>query len=192
MSPLYKDAGFLIQRVTSFNDEGAYRQLFELFFPALKRFSFSLVKSNEIAEEIASDAMINIWRNRERLPEIKNLKLYLFVSTRNLSLNYLKKSLRRKTVSLETIDTGISFDMTSAEDSYITSEMKRKLEKAVHTLPPRCKMVFKLIKEEGLSYREVAELLDISPKTVDAQLVTAIEKITHTLRVVYQAPAQGW
>jgi RNA polymerase sigma-70 factor (family 1) len=184
MSPLYQNTTFLIERVASFNDEAAYKQLFELYFPALKRFAFSLVKSNETAEEIASDAMINIWRNRGRLTEIANLRLYLFVSTRNLSINYLKRSLRKKTISLETIDTNVSFGMTM-EESYITSEMKRKLEKAVHTLPPRCKMVFKLIKEEGLSYREVAELLDISPKTVDAQLVTAVEKITEAMKIVY-------
>jgi RNA polymerase sigma-70 factor (family 1) len=185
MSPAYKDATFLIQRVALLNDEAAYKQLFELYFPSLKRFAFSLVKSNEIAEEIASDAMINIWRNRNRLQEIGNLKLYLFVSARNLSLNYLKRSLHKKTVSLESIDTNVSFGMAVTEESYITSEMKRKLEMAVHTLPPRCKMVFKLIKEEGLSYREVAELLDISTKTVDAQLVTAIGKITQALKIVY-------
>lgn len=184
MPSLHNDIDLLIQRVASCNDEAAYKQLFELYFPSLKRFAFCLVKSNETAEEIASDAMINIWRNRNRLPGILHLRLYLFVSVRNLSLNYLKKNLRKKTISLDSIDTNISFGMTT-EESYITSEMKRKLEKAVHTLPPRCKMVFKLIKEEGLSYRETAELLDISTKTVDAQLVTAIEKITRALRIVY-------
>lgn len=179
------DIKYLLQQVALNNDETSYRQLFNIYFPTLKRFAYCIVKSNEVAEEVASDAMINIWRNRQQLEAIKNIKVYLLVAVRNLCLNHLKKNASGQTVSLDDIDFRLSFDMADPEESFITSEMKRKLEAAVQTLPPRCKMIFKLVKEEGLSYKEVAELLNISVKTVDAHLVTAITKITQAIKVVY-------
>ena len=64
----------------------------------------------------------------------------------------------------------------------INSELMKKINDAINELPPRCKMVFKLVREDGLSYKEVGEILNISPKTVDAQMVIAVKQITMKVR----------
>lgn len=174
-----------LQRMCA-GDESAYREIFEQFFPVLTRFSASLVHSAAQAEEIAADVLIGLWRNRHQLDHIRQLRVYLMTSVRNRSLNFLKSAYGRRVVSLEDLDVQVSLKLQDPEQICISNEMRRKLEAAVQSLPPRCKLIFKLVREEGLSYQEVASVLDISVKTVDAQLVTALKKITASVMILYQ------
>jgi RNA polymerase sigma-70 factor (ECF subfamily) len=166
-------------------DETAYKALFEQYMPALKRFAFSIIRSNIQAEDIASGVMIQLWRNRSSISSIQDIKTYLFIATRNACINHLKRDKGRKHRSLDDIDVEISIEIADPEKLLISGEMKKKMEQAIRDLPARCKMVFKLVKEEGLSYKEVADILGISVKTVDAQLVTALRKITASVKPVY-------
>jgi len=86
---------------------------------------------------------------------------------------------------LDDIEVDVIFDTQTPEQILINDELKKKLEVAIQALPTRCKLVFKLIKEDGLSYKEAADILNISVKTVDAHLVTSIKKLTSTLRVEF-------
>jgi RNA polymerase sigma factor (sigma-70 family) len=63
------------------------------------------------------------------------------------------------------------------EKLMLTEEMMRQIKKAINDLPPRCRLIFKLIKEDGLKYREVAELLQLSVKTVEAQMAIALRRL---------------
>lgn len=179
------DIAALLHSVAIHNDEPSYRRLFDIFFPPLKRFARYFLKSQEMAEEIASDAMMMLWEHRDQLMEIGNIRVWLFVIARNKCLNVLKHQQARPTLSLDNIHVEISFPGKDPEQIFINSEMRKKMEKAVNSLPQRCKLIFKLVKEEGLSYREVADILHISSKTVDAQLVTALRKITLAIRLDY-------
>ncbi len=179
------DLTHLVSQIALYNSQNAYKQLFKILFPALFRFSFSLLKSRELAEEVASDVMIALWRSRLKLLEIDNIKVYAFVITRNLSLNCLNKNSRHQSTSLDDIEIDVLLDNLTPEQIFINDELKKKLETATQALPNRCKLVFKLIKEEGLSYKETAAILNISTKTVDAHLVTAIKKLTEILKVEF-------
>jgi RNA polymerase sigma-70 factor (ECF subfamily) len=159
------------------NDEHAYKRLFVLLFSPLKKFSSGIVKSNEVAEEIADDVMITLWKKRNELSHIENIRVYAFVIAKNLSLNFLKKQSGRETISIDEIDLNIFFELNNPEQVLICSELKSRIEHAVQALPPKCRMIFKLVKEAGLSYKETAEILNLSVKTVDAHLVTAVRKI---------------
>lgn len=175
----------LLYNIAVNGDEKSYKHLFEIFFPSLKRFAYCFLKSREQAEEVASDVMINIWQNRSKLPEIENIKVYLFVIAKNKCLNILKSKNNKKPISIEDININISFREIDPEQLCINSEIHRKVEKAINSLPQRCKLIFKLVKEERMSYKEVASLLNISSKTVDAQLVSALKKITEAVRLEY-------
>lgn len=179
------DLNELLRHIAVFNNEQAYEQFFKALFPILKRFSFALLKCNETAEEVASDTLFKLWEKRENLSEIKNIKVYALVLAKNQSLNILKHSLKKEIVSVDDIDIEIVFDSPTPDQILIYEELQNKLRVAVDSLPNKCKMVFKLIKEEGLSYKETAELLNISVKTVDAHLVAAIKKITIALKLEF-------
>ncbi len=176
------DLTTLVNTIALCDSHSAYKRLFTILFPALYRFSFCLVKSKEEAEEVASDVMINLWRDRDKLPKIANIRVYAFVIARNMSLNVLKKRLNKEIVFLDEIEVDILLNAPNPEQILINDELKQTLEKAVQALPAKCKLVFKLIKEEGLSYKETAEILKISIKTVDAHLVSAIKKLTISLK----------
>jgi RNA polymerase sigma-70 factor (family 1) len=185
MSAQVSDLTTLVSNIAVNNCEKSYKQLFKILLAPLTKFSYCLLKSREQAEEVASDVLINLWKSRHRLTEIENIRVYSFIAARNLSLNLISKHSKRDIISLDDIEVDMVFDVLTPEQILINDDLKRKLEFAIRALPTRCKLVFKLIKEDGLSYKEVADILNISVKTVDAHLVTAIKKLTLTLRVEF-------
>jgi RNA polymerase sigma-70 factor (family 1) len=185
MSRQLPDLTILASNIALKNCESSYQQLFRILLPSLTRFTFYLLRSRELAEEVASDVMIALWKNRQQLIEIDNIRVYSFVTARNLSLNLINKNSKRDTISIDDLEIDLVFNALTPEQILINDDLKKKLEFAIHALPARCKLVFKLIKEDGLSYKEVADILDISVKTVDAHLVTAIKKLTVTLRAEF-------
>lgn len=179
------DITALVYSVAVNNDEPSYKRLFELLFPPLKKFAWYFLKSRELAEEAASDVLFALWENRDKLMEIENVRVWLYVIARNRCLNMLKQ--QKPHFSLDDLHIEIVFPGKNPEQLCINSEIRRKIEKAINALPGRCKLIFRLIREDGLSYKEVAAVLDISVKTVDAQLVTALKKITQAIRMEYSA-----
>ena len=169
----------LQSRIARFDDQQAYRELFTSLYSYLFQFAKTLVKAKEPAEEIISDVFIKVWEKRKDLEKIDNLKLYLYVSTRNHAYNYLDKQKRsaNTTNPLEDFQADFTSVYFDPEQLLITADMLTRIQKAIDQLPPKCKMIFKLAKEDGLKYREVAELLNISIKTVENQLAIALQKI---------------
>lgn len=185
MSNHLPDLKHLINQVALYDDQNAYQKLFKILYPSLYRFSFFLLKSKVLAEEVTSDVMIALWRNRLKLLQVDNIKVYAFVIARNFSLNELNKTSRYEIVSIDAIEVDVFLDSLTPEQIYINDELRKKIEMAIQLLPNRCKLVFKLIKEEGMSYKETATILNISAKTVDAQLVIAIKKLTCILKAEF-------
>ena len=167
----------LQQQIALFNNQQAYSELFLHFYPSLQQFAFSFLKSKQLSEEAVSDVFIKIWENRKTLHTITNLKFYLFTSTRNTALNYLKKQKGRQNLLPDDYWVELNSVFFDPEQLMITAEMIRKIQEAVQSLPPRCKLIFKLVKEEELKYREVAELLNLSVKTVENQMTNTLKKI---------------
>jgi RNA polymerase sigma-70 factor (ECF subfamily) len=88
---------------------------------------------------------------------------------------------RTATVSLDNVDPGIRQPFVNPEQAYVSKEMQQRIFRAIESLPPRCRMVFKLVKEDGLSYKEAASLLNLSVSTIDNQLVLAVRKISQSI-----------
>lgn len=173
---------FLLYDISINNSQVAYQKLFMLMFPSVKRFVNCLVKSPHIAEELAADVMITLWRKRSELMEIRNIMVYSFVIAKNLSMNFLKKESGRRIVSLDDVDVKLEIDNITPEQILISDELKSRLNKKIDALPPRCKLIFKLIRQDGLSYKEAAEILDVSIKTIDAQLVIAVKRLSESVK----------
>lgn len=164
----------------------AYRQLFILFYNKLSRFVMGFTKSKELTEEIVSDVFINVWRRRKNIQEIMNLKLYLYVSAKNITFNYLKKLHRENLADLDCVEIEPEDPFADPAAAMITREMNLKLKAAINELPPRCKLIFTLIKEDGLTYKQTATLLGISESTVENQLSIALKKIGSSIRYTFR------
>jgi len=172
----------LQRRIALYDDETAYRQLYYLFYKPLLHFTGSFVSSREVSEEIVSDVFIKIWQNRKHVDEIKNLKIYLYVSAKNNTLRYLHSQQKLSAIGLDELDVELQNNSQDPEEMMITAEMMIKIDRAIDSLPPRCKMVYKMIREDRLKYKEVAQILDITVKTIDNQLALALKKIAGAIQ----------
>src|SRR6188768_4529355 len=180
-----EDFSHLGDRIAN-GDQLAYRQLFIQFYNKLYRFVMGFTKSRELTEEIVSDVFINIWRRKKNIEEIKNLKLYLYVSAKNITFNYLKKLHRENLTDLDSVEIEPEDPFADPGAVLITREMNLKLKSAINDLPPRCKLIFTLIKEDGMTYKQTATLLDISESTVENQLSIALKKISSAIRYTFR------
>ncbi len=164
-------------------DQKTFRRLMELTSDELLWFAIGILKNKESAEEIVSDVYVNIWNNRSQLLNITNLKSYLFICVRNGCLSHLRKLKNDKIVSIDSVNEFQFMRLEEPEDTNIEKEIIEQIYAAIETLPSKCKMAFTLAKINGLKYREIAEILDITEKTVNNHLVLAVKKITELLNV---------
>lgn len=167
-------------QIACYGDEQAFSGLFRLLYDRLLRFCVQYVHSKEAAEEIVSDVFVKIWNRREELMKIDNLEVYLFVAAKNHSLNYLEQY---SSLRITPLDSGLSQLSASVdpEKEMEWKEMQVKLDREVNRLPDQCRKVFKLIKEEGFKYKDVAVILNISPRTVETQLFRAIRRLNEAV-----------
>lgn len=173
----------LLNDIALHNSEKAYKQLFMEMHEGLIDFAKSILNSSEDAEEVVSDFFIVIWQRRALLKEIENPKLYFFAGVKNTALNKIKSRKRIKPLHNQDAawQTSLKSVFFNPEELMLSAEIVKKVMQAINELPPKCKIIFKLVKEEGLKYAEVAKLLDISIKTVEAQMAIAIRRIkTHS------------
>ncbi|OSZ81133.1 RNA polymerase sigma-70 factor [Chitinophagaceae bacterium IBVUCB2] len=171
----------LLSAIALYNDQVAYKELFVLLHSRLKQFAYSILKSGEEAEELVSDVFIGIWQKKDRLTSIESPRLYFYTTVKNLACNRLNKQKRQVNGSPEEWLVQMNSIYFNPEELMITEEMMRQIKKAVNELPPRCRLIFKLIKEDGLKYREVAELLQLSVKTVEAQMAIGLRRIARCM-----------
>lgn len=145
--------------------------------PQLLAFGYGYTKNKAVTEEIVDDIFLNLWKNRNEIGRINNILAYLYAGVRKGSINYFTRNKERINMNLDEVaDTHLQ-PVIDPEQLYINSELQKKLEHAVNTLPERCRLIFKMIKEDGLKHKEVASILDISQKTVENQLTIAIKKV---------------
>jgi len=131
---------------------------------------------------VVSDLFIKLWEKRKTLEEIQNLRVYCFVAARHLSINQLEKQKRKQHENIEAYSGRLVCNAPDPEQCMISDEMLKQIRKVVEELPPRCKLSFKLVKEYGFRYREAAEILQVSEKTIENQLAIALKKISVAVR----------
>lgn len=163
------------------DSQAALKSLYLAYFQKLMRYAGLYVASSAEAEEIVSDTFLVIWDNRKNLPDIANFNSYLYTVARHKAVScYRKQHLEEVALDDSFIDLFAHTD-TTPEDDLILREEADRLNRAINTLPPKCKMAFKLVREDRLKYKEVAGILDISVKTLEAHLATAVRKLREVL-----------
>lgn len=139
----------------------------------------SLVQSHAVAEEIVQDVMLELWKRRENLDPDTSAQAYLFQSTRNRSLNHLRhERVERQGESHIMRDEAVD---ASAHSLLVEEEIHAAMRRTVEDLPERCREVFELSRTHGLKYAEIATVLGISIKTVEAQMGKALRTLREAL-----------
>lgn len=166
------------------DDEQAFSRLFRHLYDRLLHFCIRYVHVKEAAEEIVSDVFVKLWNRRTELEPIVNLEVYLFVAVKNHSLNYLEQYSHLRIVPLSGSDTADLRNSVDLERDLEWKEMRFKMDQIVSALPAQCRRIFQLIKEDGFKYKEVAEILSISPRTVETQLFRAMRRLHEGLGAI--------
>ena len=172
----------LSKKINQNSDQQAFKELYLVYFDRLYKFAFSILHSSEFAEEAVNDVFLNIWQKRSSLKNIESLKNYLFISTKNTSFNYLSKFRKERNTTLDDVLVRFEIDELTPETAFFTAEIRKEIEQAINQLPPKTKLVFQMAKVEGLKYKEIAQILDISVNTIDNHIATAIKKLCVTLK----------
>ncbi|MCT4591266.1 MAG: RNA polymerase sigma-70 factor [Carboxylicivirga sp.] len=173
----------LLLKKISESDETAFKELVAQYYNRLMNFTCSFIEQKEIAEELVMDAFLKLWHQRETLLSIRNFETYSYVLVRNQALNYLRKSKSDVLKLIENNNIELAPIVLNPEQTIISKEVIEQVNCAIEALPPKCKMIFKLLREEGQSRKEVASILDISVKTIDAQMAIAVERIAKALNI---------
>jgi RNA polymerase sigma-70 factor, ECF subfamily len=155
------------------------KRAFELFFRMLNVrlcvFANRYLNDPEMAQDIVQDAFIHLWESRDDINPEENLKSYLFKIVQNQAINKLK---RRKTESkyIEILKlVYIENNVPSTHELYISGELEDHLAESINQLPAGCREIFRMSRHDGLKYREIADILHISSKTVEAQMSKALK-----------------
>ena len=168
----YHISGNLVKEIKEGN-EHSFKLLFTTLWNPLLNFTFRIVKDVQIAENILQDIFAHLWQNRQNLDEEGNLKSYLYTSAKNKALNHLK----RPDTYFESTDDNEYLLNDEVTERVINEELETAIDKAIDSLPEKCKMIFKMNKNDKLTYKEIADILNISQKTVETQMSRALKKL---------------
>lgn len=165
------------------DNKSAFDEFFVLYYDKLLTFALHYTKHQESAEEITSELFVKVWLKRASLSNILNPEVYLFISIKNACLNLIRAEKKRfmffnsqsddkQMENIPDSDGGVKIE---------DKELKDLLDQAVSALPEQRRLIFKLIKEDGLKAHEVAAILNISVRTVENQLYKAVKSLAEVM-----------
>jgi RNA polymerase sigma-70 factor (family 1) len=172
----------LLKKIADGNSN-AFSKFYSIYFHKVHRFSSYFIKSDEICQEIVSDVFLTFWNSRENIVRLENVDAFLFTITKHKAYNYLDHIARRPVF---TDKIPIEFTKENCndtpEDIILTEELQNIITACINELPERCKLIFLMSREEGLRYQDIAQILHISEKTVNSQIITALKKLHLTIK----------
>ncbi|OCB75769.1 RNA polymerase sigma-70 factor [Flavobacterium piscis] len=174
----YDNNATLIESLSK-GDEGAYNYLIDTYHHQLCVYANSLVKNIYSAEDIVQNVFIKVWEQRTRLKPDHALKSFLYKLVYNEFIDLYRKN--QSLFSLEKSYYDALNSVIQEEDSESFQRVLNVVNREIQNLPPKCKEVFILSKKEGLTNIEIAEHLDVSIKTVEAQITKAFSILRSSL-----------
>jgi len=166
-------------------DKNAFELVFKEYYPSLLIFARRFIDNAGDAEDIVQQLFCNIWFKKDKLNINQSIRAYLFNSVRNNCYDYIKHQ-KVKAQYFNKVIKERNEDKGDFNNGLITRETVEAIFKAIENLPEKTKNIFKMNRFEGLKYREIAEKLEISPKTVENQMGMALKKLREALRNLYE------
>ncbi len=164
----------------------AFEQLFLRYGKGMIIFARRIVKDSDIADNVVQDVFLKVWTHRSTLDPSRNIKTYLYKATRNQAINWLRR---------KDIERRHAHELHSREDSTMTpedewrrKEMRAAIQDAVQQLPERCRLIFSMNRFDRLTYAEIANVLNISVKTVETHMGRALQLLRKRLAFLMVIP----
>ncbi len=166
-----------------------FEELFKLYYADLCVYAMKFLKSTSKAEDLVSETFYTLWKSKESLQKIENIKAYLFKSVHNNCLYYLRSE--KSKPKMQEIDFSVLEEpkgfVKDAMDSMIIKELSERIEILIKDLPPQQQKVFRMKRFDNKKNKEIAEDLEISVKTVEMHLTKATAFLKKELKTILPA-----
>ena len=171
-----------ILRLVSEGDSQAFRTLYMHYYDRLFNFAMVFLHSEAASEDVIGDVFFVIWKERSMLTSIPNFHPYIYQAVRNGCLNVLKSGYISKRDDIPDTELQINISNETPLDELSYKELHHAVKQAIISLPERCRIIFKMAKEEEMNHREIAETLNVKLCTVERQLLLAKAKIKEAIK----------
>ena len=162
------------------DDKGAYETVFREYYRPMTAYAFRFLGDLPASESIVQDVFLRLWQKRKEIMITSSLQNYLFRSVKNLSINYIEHEKIKSGYQAMVIKN--ESDRSEYSEFFLEFGLKQKIETAISALPEKRQEIFRLAREEGLKYREIADRLEISVKTVETQMTLSMKQLRESLK----------
>ncbi|MDN5286921.1 MAG: polymerase, sigma-24 subunit, subfamily [Mucilaginibacter sp.] len=162
-------------------DIAAFEKIYQLYWSGLYSYAYNILRNKVICEEIVQEIFFSLWNKRDELKITHSLKAYLFTAIKFQTLNYIKSEKVKKDYAASYTAFEKNFFDNSNEENIYFSDLKNKVENEVSKLPQKCQQIYRLSRDEHQSIKNIADLLNISHKTVENQLTKALKYLRSSL-----------
>lgn len=166
----------LFRRIAA-DDAIAFQELFQQYFQILRFNALKILKSEYWAEEITQETLLHIWEIRHTLTGVENPAAWLFRIVANKCFNKMRRQVVEQRVQYMIYNSVLAPKSAQQSNTYDYDLLQQLIQEAVERLPEQQRLAYKLQQEEELSYKQIAERLNISPNTVRNHLIRAFNSI---------------
>jgi RNA polymerase sigma-70 factor (ECF subfamily) len=162
------------------DDNGSYEMVFREYYRPMVAYAFRFLNNLPEAENIVQEVFLRLWQKRREIMITSSLQNYLFRSVKNQCINHIEH-IKIKTGYQDMV---INHETNRVEynEFFLEFGLKKKIETAIAALPEKRQEIFRLAREDGLKYREIADRLEISIKTVETQMTLALKQLRESLK----------
>jgi len=173
---------FYIQKKIQGGDIAVFERLFVKYYESLCMHANKIVKDIDTAEDIVQEFFYNFWKNRESFTLKLSLNAYLYQSIRNNSFHYLEHKAVQQTYAEQVLNSYQDVLSSVSQEDVELKELNKVINSTLAKMPERCSRIFRMNRFEGKKYREIAEILSISVKTVEADMGKALQIFRKSLK----------
>ncbi len=165
----------LIRKIQA-SDAQAFKRLAEIYYDAMYRFLWRKTRQEDASQDLVQELFLNLWKARTRLQPEKPIKAFLYRAANNLAIDHLRKKVNRQKHFSEELE----FEPVVQDGAQ--ERLRDSIDAALAELPEPQRIVFMMNRHEGLKYREIAEMLEISVKTVESRMSKALRFLRENLK----------
>ena len=165
------------------DEKKAFDELYFFYYPRLYAFAKRFLKVEDDLKDILQNVFVKLWENRKNIKNVETFNSWLFTITKNDIISYFREKTKLLAFENRVKEIAASKEYTF-DDRVEYLDIKEKVDQLIEKLPERRKQIFKLSREQGLSHKEIAEQLGISPKTVEDHIMHAIRFLRRHLKTI--------
>ncbi|WMX16173.1 MULTISPECIES: RNA polymerase sigma-70 factor [unclassified Aureispira] len=169
-----------MSQLVQINSQREFQEIYHRHFNGLANYAYSVLKDKDAAKDVVQDVFLDLWNKRETLSIKTSLEAYLIRAVKFKSIDFIRKDKTKQQYVANMTPSGVP--QTESDDGDERNEdRKKQLSYAIAQLPAKCRQVFLLSRVNGYTYKEIAEEMDISAKTVENQISRALKLLRQKL-----------